>query len=272
MQTYNNIASAIFDFLLAPFGHEIALFDLIVWPVIMGIGALQVYKYTSNQDAIARVKQQISMHLLEIRLFRDDITQVLISTFKIIAKNMVYIAHNLTPMAVMLIPMVALMVQLVAHYAYEPAQPGSVEMLHLKLDPNASVSPRDVSLEVPDGVSLDAPAVRSADGQVFWRVKANQPGDHVFRVRVEDEIYEKGWAVGGAARKIPVKRLRNWEALLYPGEAAIPSGAPVLSLELGMHTRPLDFVWDGELGILMWAMVLSLLAGVALKDFFGVTL
>jgi hypothetical protein len=43
-------------------------------------------------------------------------------------------------------------------------------------------------------------------------------------------------------------------------------------LELDMHTRPLDFVWDGELGILMWAMVLSLLAGVALKDFFGVTL
>ena len=87
MQTYNNIASAIFDFLLAPFGHEIALFDLIVWPVIMGIGALQVYKYTSNQDAIARVKRQISMHLLEIRLFRDDIAQVLTSTLKIIART-----------------------------------------------------------------------------------------------------------------------------------------------------------------------------------------
>jgi hypothetical protein len=272
MQTYNNIASAIFDFLLAPFGHEIALFDLIFWPVLMGIGALQVYKYTSNQGAIARVKRQISMHLLEIRLFRDDITQVLVSTFKIIAKNMIYIAHNLTPMAVMLIPMVALMVQLVAHYAYEPAQPGSIELLHLKLDPNAAVSPLDVSLELPDGTSLDAPAVRTADGQVFWRVKADRPGDHVFQVRVGDEIYEKGWAVGGDLRKIPVKRLRNWEALLYPGEAAIPSGAPVLSLELEMHTRPLDFVWDGEFGILMWAMVLSLVAGVALKDFFGVTL
>ena len=102
MQTYNNIANAIFDFLFAPFGHEIALFDLIVWPVIMGIGALLVYKYTSNQGAIARVKRQISMHLLEIRLFRDDIAQVLTSTLKIIAKNVIYIAHNLTPMAVML--------------------------------------------------------------------------------------------------------------------------------------------------------------------------
>jgi hypothetical protein len=272
MQTYNDIASAIFDFLLAPFGHQIALFDLIVWPVIMGIGALQVYKYTSNQTAIARVKRQISMHLLEIRLFRDDIAQVLVSTIKIVAKNVIYIAHNLRPMAVMLIPMVALMVQLVAHYAYEPAQPGSVELLHLKLDPNATALALDVSLEVPDGTSLDAPAVRTADGQVFWRVKANRPGDYTFKVRVGDEVYEKGWAVGGNARKIPVKRLRGWEALLYPGEAAIPSDAPVLSLELDMHTRPLEFVWDGELGILMWAMVLSLLAGVALKDFFGVTL
>lgn len=272
MQTYNNIASAIFDFLLAPFGHEIALFDLIVWPVIIGIGALQVYKYTSNQGAIARVKRQISMHLLEIRLFRDDIAQVLKSTLKILGKNAIYIAHNLTPMAVMLIPMIALMVQLVAHYAYEPARPGSVELLHLKLDPNAAASTRDVSLELPDGTSLDAPAVRTADGQVFWRVKADQPGDYVFKVKVGDEVYEKGWAVGGDARKIPVKRLRSWEALLYPGEAAIPSGSPVLSLELDMHTRPLALVWDGELGILMWAMVLSLVAGVALKDFFGVTL
>ena len=109
MQTYNNIASVIFDFLLAPFGHEIALFDLIVWPVLMGIGALQVYKYTSNQAAIARVKRQISMHLLEIRLFRDDIAQVLVSTIKIVAKNVIYIAHNLRPMAVMTIPMVGLM-------------------------------------------------------------------------------------------------------------------------------------------------------------------
>jgi len=272
MQTYNNIASAIFDFLLAPFGHEIALFDLIVWPVIMGIGALLVYKYTSNQEAIARVKRQISMHLLEIRLFRDDIAQVLVSTVKIIAKNTVYIAHNLTPMAVMMIPMVALMVQLVAHYAYEPTETGSVELLHLQLDPNAAISSRDVSLELPDGTSLDAPAVRTADGQVFWRVRADRPGDHVFKVRVGDEIYEKGWAVGGDVRKIPIKRLRSWEALLYPGENAIPSDAPVLSIELDMHTRPLDFVWDGELGILMWAMVLSLVAGIALKDFFGVTL
>ena len=272
MQTYNRIASAIFDFLMAPFGHELALFDLVVWPVLMGVGALQVYKYTSNQSAIARVKKQISMHLLEIRLFRDDIAQVLKSTLAILARNTIYIAHNLLPMAVMLIPMLALMVQLVAHYAYAPSPPGSVELLELKLEPGAAVSTRDVSLELPEGVSLDAPVVRSASGSVFWRLRAERDGDHVLRVRVGDQVYEKRWAVGGGARKIPVKRLRSWEALLYPGEAAIASNSPVRSLELAAHTRALRYLPDGEVGILLWSMVVSLIAGVALKDLFGVTL
>ena len=272
MQTYNDVASAIFDFLLAPFGHDLALFDLVFWPVVMGVAALQVYKKVSNQSAIVRVKKQIGMHLLEIRLFRDDIAQVLKSTGTILVKNTVYIGHNLLPMAVMLVPIVAVMVQLVAHYAYAPSRPGSVELLHLQLDPTASVSPRDVSLVLPAGVTLDAPAVRTADGQVFWRVRADQPGDHVLRVTVGDDVFEKGWAVGGEPRKVPVKRLRSWEALLYPGEAAIPAGAPVLSLELDMNIRSLAYLPDGELGILLWAMVLSMGAGVALKGVFGVTL
>jgi hypothetical protein len=190
MQTYNDVSSAIFDFLLAPFGHEPVGFDLVVWPVLMGIGALQVYKYTSNQKAIARVKTRISMHLLEIRLFRDDIAQVIKSAGIIIAKNVLYIGHNLVPMAVMLAPMVAVMVQLVAHYAYAPSQPGSVELLHLRLDPAAAISSRDVSLKVPAGVMLDAPAVRTADGQVFWRVRADQVGDHVLKVKAGDETPE----------------------------------------------------------------------------------
>ena len=98
MSTYHSIANSIFEFLLAPFGHDAAWFDLLLWPVAMGIGALQVYKYVSNQKAIASVKRQIGMHLLEIRLFRDDIAQVLISTGKIVVKNFLYIGHNLVPL------------------------------------------------------------------------------------------------------------------------------------------------------------------------------
>jgi hypothetical protein len=94
----------------------------------------------------------------------------------------------------------------------------------------------------------------------------------VLKVNVAGETYEKQWAVGGAPRKIPVKRLRSWEAVLYPGEAAIPAASPVLALELPIHTRALDLFPEGEFGILMWALVLSLVAGFALKGVFGVTI
>ena len=272
MQTYNQISSAIFDFILAPFGHEFALFDLLLWPVLMGIVALQVYKYVSNQSAITRVKKQISMHLLEIRLFSHDIVQVFKSTGSILLKNTLYIAHNLTPMAVLMVPMVAVMVQLVAHYAYAPSPKGSVELLRLELDPEAPVSARDVTLQLPAGVKLEAPVVRTADGQIFWRLRAEEAGDHVLLVSVGDETFEKRWAVGGGPRKVPVKRLRSLEALLYPGEAAIPWGAPILALDLNAQTRALDLLPEGEFGILMWTMILSMAAGVALKGLFGVTL
>jgi len=272
MKTYNDISSAIFGFLMAPFGYEFAAFDLLLWPVVMGVVALQVYKYVSNQGAIARVKSQITMHLLEIRLFSHDILQVLKSTVKIVGKNAIYLGHNMLPMVVMMAPMVALMVQLVAHYAYAPSPPGAVELLQLKLAPEAGVSAADVTLELPKGVSLDAPMVSTPDGQAFWRLRADAPGDHVLKVNVAGETYEKGWAVGGDARQIPVKRLRTWEALLYPGEAAIPAAAPIVSLEMEMHTRPLAWFPEGEFGILMWALVLSLVAGFALKGVFGVTI
>jgi hypothetical protein len=269
---YNQISTAIFDFVMAPFGHDWAFVDLVIWPVIMGIGALQVYKMVSNQKAITNVKRQISMHLLEIRLFRNDIVQVLVSTGKIVLKNFLYIGHNLVPMAVMLAPMIAVMVQLVAHYAYEPSDVGAVEVLHVKLDTDSGMSSRDVSLTIPAGISLEAPVVRTAMGEVFWRLRADQPGDYRLDIKVGDETFEKEWAVGGDARKVPVKRLRGWEAILYPGEPAIPSGAPIESIELASDTRSLDFFPDGEGGILIWAMLLSIVAGIALKDLFGVTL
>jgi hypothetical protein len=238
----------------------------------MGVIALQSYKYVSNQKALARVKSQIAMHLLEIRLFSHDILQVLKSTGSILWKNVFYVGNHMLPMAVMFVPMVVVMAQLVANYAYAPTPVGAVELLRLELDPDAAVGSHDVALELPNGVALDAPAVETADGRVFWRLRAEQPGDHLLQVRVGGDSFEKAWAVGGESRKVPLKRLRSLEAVLYPGEAAIPSGAPVRALEIvPLHTRELSFFPDGEFGIVLWFVGVSLAAGFALRGLFGVT-
>lgn len=272
MQTFNATFNAIFDLVLAPFGHEHAVFDLLLWPVLMGVLAIAIYKVVSNQKGLARVKSQISMRLLEIRLFSHDILQVLRSTGMILIKNAVYLGNHMVPMAVMLVPFVVILAQLVANYAYDPSPTGSVELLHVRLDPDAGVPARDVSLALPEGVALDAPPVHTADHQVFYRLRADAPGDHVLALSVAGEVYEKGWAVGGSARKVPLKRLRGLEAILYPGEEALPADGPLLSIELATHSRSLGPLPAGELGIVLWTLALSLAAGFAVKGVFGVTI
>jgi len=272
VQTFNRISSAIFDVVLAPFGHAPAAFDLVLWPSLMGVLAILVYKAVSNQKALARVKSQISMRLLEIRLFSHDIGQVLKSTGVILAKNFVYLGNHMLPMVVMLGPFVIILAQLVANYAYDPSPKGSVELLHVKLDPAAGVSPKDVSLALPEGIALDAPPVETADHQVFWRLRADEPGDHVLAVKVGDEVFEKGWAVGGGPRKVPLKRLRGLEAILYPAETALPGDGPMVSMELDVHPRSFGPLPAGELGVVLVALVLSLVAGFAVKGLFGVTI
>jgi hypothetical protein len=114
--------------------------------------------------------------------------------------------------------------------------------------------------------------VRTADGEIFWRLRAEAPGDHVLSLRLGEVAVRKTWAVGGGPRKVPVRRTKGWEAFLYPGEPALPRNSPVHSIALAYPERDLGWLPGGELGILATFFGLSLLAGFALKGRFGVTL
>ena len=271
MNAFDTAVSAVFDVILAPFGHRQAWFDLLLWPVLAGIVALLVYKRISNQEGIARAKNGISVHLLEVMLYRHDLIGVLVSTAKALGQNFLYLTHNLLPMIVMFVPMMAIVVQLVSHYGLDPVPVGSVELMSVRLDPSMHAKPSDVRLDLPPGVALDAPPVRTPDGEVVWRLRAVAEGDHVLRISVGNQTLEKGFAVGGPPRKVPVLRTKGWEQVLYPAEHPIPKDSPLYEVDLKYPDRPLRFFPDGESGILIWFFIASLAAGFALKGRFGVT-
>ncbi len=278
MATFNAVASAIFDVLLAPFGAQrdwSAWLDVLVWSVLGGILALLVIKRFSNQKAIARVKNEIKVHLFEVRLFQDDLRDVLAATGKVLAKNLLYVGHNLLPVAVMLVPMVAILAQLVATYAYEPLPPGSVQIVTARLATDDAGRPRipatQVRLETPPGVALES-QVRTPQGAIAWRLRLAEPGRHELRIHLGDEVVTKALAVGGPAGRMPVMRTQGWEGLLYPAEAAIPSGSPLWSVDVAYPTRDLGWLPGGEAGILGVFFVLSSVAGLLLKGVFKVTI
>ncbi|MSQ01967.1 MAG: hypothetical protein EXR71_08745 [Myxococcales bacterium] len=274
MALFNRLTTALFDVLLAPLGHESPWFDLALWPVLGGIAALLVIKAVSNQAGITRTKELIQVHLLEVLLFRDDLRTVFSATAKALGYNLLYLAYNVVPMLVMIVPMTTILVQLVSHYAYTPLRVGESATLIVELDDAlARVTPAEVTLDLPDGVVLEAAPVRTADGRVAWRMSARVAGDHVLRVHAGGSVEDKLLSVGGPARKVSVLRTKGWEALLYPAEAVPAAGSPIASITiLDRREAPLGPFPAGESGIVAWFFGASLLAGFLLKDRFGVTL
>lgn len=272
MQTFNAITSRVFDVLLAPFGHRWAWFDLLLWPVLAGVAALLIYKLVSNQKGIADAKRRMMVSLLEVVLYRENVLGVLVSTVKGLAQNLRYLGYNILPMLVMIVPMTVIMVQLVANYAYAPLKQGDVQLLEVTLAPGTGSSARSVTADFPPGVAVEAGPVRTADGRVFWRLRMLEDGDQVVTLRAGDETEQKIIPVGNAPRKVPVLRTRTWEALLYPGEAALPAGSAFETIKLATPDRNLKPFPSGEGGILLWFFAASLVAGFLLRKRLGVTL
>ncbi len=272
MKPLISLLNTVFDVVLAPFGHRFAAFDLIVWPALAGVVALLVYKKVSNQKGIAAAKNGIQVHLLEIVLYRDDLLGVLVATAQAMKQNALYLGNNIGPMVVMMPPMTAVLVEIVAHYAYSPLPVDARPLLEVTMADGASMKSTDVTLEVPTGVTIDAGPVATPEGMAVWRLKADAPGDYVVTVKVGAESQQKSLAFGGEPRKIPVERTNTWEAILYPGEDALPSDSAFETIRTRYPDRELTFFPDGESGILGWFFGFSLAAGFALKGPLGVEL
>ncbi len=270
MKWFNTASSAVFDVLLAPFGHNLAAFDLLLWPLLAGIGALLVYKRISNQAGIKRAQKGIQVHLLEVVLYRDHLGGVLVSTAKALGQNFAYLGHNIFPMVVMIVPMTAILVQIVANYAYAPLRVGSTPLLEVQLV--QGVNADEVVLSVPAGVRVEEGPVTTPTGVAVWRLKAEAAGNYQLDLTVGGITEHKALAVGDGPRKVPVTRTSGLEGFLYPGEAALASDSPFETIHIAMPDRPLAWFPDGEGGILGWFFLYSLGAGFALRGTFGVTL
>ncbi len=276
MNAFNSISTALFDVLLAPFGGTSlwqVWLSLIVWSSIFGVLAMVAFKYCSFQGAIESTKNQIKVHLYEIRLFSDDIIGVVVSTVKILLKNVLYLSNTLLPVAVMMAPMVAMLAQLEANYAFDPVAVGTEAVLTVKLDREVTDLPATaVELRLPAGVEITRPPVRTPGGEIAWRVKATQAGDHVLGIAVGGTVVDKGWAVGGEPRKVPVLRTKSLWGYLYPGETPLPADSPVYSAELSVagFARGYPERELGEGDIILVFILVSMAVGFVLMKAFGV--
>jgi uncharacterized membrane protein (DUF106 family) len=267
MTIINAIMTAIFDVVLRPFAALSPWYGIAVISLLTGVVMLVIYRYTSNQRAIRRAKDRIRAHLLEVRLYRDDVGVLLRAQKDILLTNLVYLGHSLRPLVVMIIPVVLILIQLNVNYGYRPLRPGDSAIITAKFSPAVDVGAAMPRLIGPAGLKVETPPLRIPSlREVDWRIKAKQAGRYAVRVAVGDREIAKQVIVATGHARVSPQRVGSgwWTVLMNPGEKPLPAGSGIQWIAVQYQAASLPF-FGWNLHWLVAFFILSIAFGFALK-------
>jgi len=259
-----------FDLFFAPFRAANPAYGLAVISLLTGLAAILVFRYVSNQDAMRRVKNRIHAHLLELRLFPDQLGIVSRAYGRILRFTALYLMYNLKPLAILLLPLVLLMVQLDLRFGRMPLEVCDSFILKATLaGPGALDSG---SLRLPKGLTLTAPPVNvPVQQEVNWRIRADEYGVFLPAVVVAGQTFTKRVVVSKEIAPLPVERaqasLVEW--FMNPVERPLPRDGPLQSLEVSYAPRSIDLGYFATNWLVIF-LVVSLVSGLILKFVLGI--
>jgi hypothetical protein len=259
-------AGALAGPLLAPIAWLPGWLSLTLVAVVTGVLLLVVFKYTSNQRAIKRVRDDIKAHLLALKLFKDNVAVTFRAQGGLLAGAGRLFLLAIVPMLVMAVPVTLLLSQLSLWYQARPLRVNEEAVLTLKLNGADDDPWPDVSLETSDAVAVTVGPVRvRSQRELCWEFKGLKPGRHVLVLYVDGRRIEKELAVGDDFMRVSAKR-PGWdagEALRHPGEPPFGPDSPVRSIEVEYPDRPSGLpcgVW----WVIYW-FVVSLVAAAVFR-------
>ena len=286
MNALNGAFTAVFNWLLTPLEALGMEFALIVVSGVFGILALIVFKHISSQAGIKRTKDRIKAHMIEIRIYQNDLVVVGKAVLKVLMRNFQYLGYNFGPILPLLVPFTFVAAQLVTRYAFEPVKltsdtaalaPGGGLTLRVEFSPGKAQLASGLQIAFSDGLEASSPLVRiPAAGKAFQEFVATKDGVHTLTLTLADGTKVSKTVVAGDSelRLMQPERVQSLLASsLWPAEERLdPQGA--FSLIAFEYPRS-ELGWlpgSGEMGVLLVFLVASMLFGAAVLKPLGISI
>ena len=231
-----------------------------------GAFLLFIFKYTSNQGAIKRVRNDIDANLFALKLFKDATPVVLAAQAAMIRGAFRLFVLAVVPMLVMMVPVLLLLGQLSLWYQFRPLAVGEDAVVVLKLNGRASdPMPAATLVKTSAFGVVTGPVHVPSKREVVWVVKANEKGSHLLSFRAADETVTKELRVGdGFMRVSPRRPGWDWyDILVNPAESAFPPESPVQSVEIAYPERT-SWTSGTDTWVIYW-FAISMVAAFACK-------
>ena len=232
--------NAVATVVLAPIGALPGWLSNTIVSAVAGVLLLILFKHTSNQAAIGRVKDGIKADMLAIKLFRDELGVVLRSQGRVFGAALRLLRYSLRPLVVMIVPVSLLLAQMALYYQSRPLTPGETAIVTVTIGERLDAALPDASIESTPAVEATIGPVRvPGRHEIFWQIRAREKGLHGLLVRIGDETFEKELVVGSGFRRVSsVRPGWDWTAiLLHPQERPFPRHSLVQSIAVDYPPR-----------------------------------
>jgi hypothetical protein len=268
--TVSTVLNAPFDALFWLVHWLPAQWQVVVLALPGALFALAIYKVVSNQEAIRDAKNKIVAHLLELRLFRDDLRVLLRAEGRVFASIGRYLGHSLLPMVVMLPVFLLLLIQIESRFAFRGLAPDEQALVTVGVQSNQPVSRLPVNLDAGNGLRIGTPALRAdSSREIYWRIHAVGPGPHNLKLRIGGEQTDRVVSGEGSAAMTMAYRANDMRTLLYPRAAALPANGPVNTFAIAYPRARGEFAGLSSMSWLFFGMVMVF--AFALRRVFGVS-
>jgi uncharacterized membrane protein (DUF106 family) len=245
---------------------------VVILSVVIGLGMIVLFGYTSDQKAIGIAKDRLKAHLLAVRLFRDQLHVVMGSYGKVLGGTGRYLQLAFKPLLYVIIPITLLIIQLDRSLGLTGIQTNTPFLLTAKL--NNADALNAVSIELPPEVTASAPPVHvSADNEAVWRLVATQEGSYEVKIITGNETAVKTLRVSSQLVRVSPERLRGhfWDRMFSSGESALPDSSPVESITVDYPERNIPLGIAGyEMNWIWLFFILSMIAGFIFKELLGI--
>lgn len=282
MAAINSILATVFSWLnlvfntlgavlLAPVGLLPGWLSNGIISAVMGVVLLILFKYTSNQKAIGRIRDGIKADMLALKLFKDELRVTFASQGRLFLGAIKLLFHSLRPLAVMILPVVFILAQMGAWYQFSPLGINQQALVTMKLNGQSEDTLPPVELVDLGGAEVTIGPVRiPAEQEIRWQITALQAGEGKLIFDVDGEKVEKNLVIGnGFHRLSPLRPGQSWsDILLYPLEKPFPADSTVQSISIDYPER--DSWTSGTNWWVIYFFVVSLIFALLFKPFFKV--
>jgi uncharacterized membrane protein (DUF106 family) len=262
----NAVANLVGRWVLAPLAMMPGWLSATLVSIVSGVLFLFAFKYTSNQGAIKRVKDDIKANLLTLKLFKDSAWVALRAQGRILWDAGWLLLFSLVPMVVMLVPVLLILGQLALWYQARPLHVGEEAVVTVKLKPDNDSIMSDVYLEPTSAVqTLIGPVHIWSKHEVCWQMVAHENGYHRLVFHAGPETGEKELAVGdGFMRVSKLRPAWHWFATLTnPWEKPFDGDSPIQSIEIDYPNRS-SWTSGTDTWVIYW-FIISMVAGFCLR-------